>query len=68
MSAAAAATRSEPWISFFEPAELASHLKELGFTSAEHFSPVDANVRYFAGRGDGLRAPGHEHVMLARVK
>jgi len=68
MSAAAAATRSEPWISFFEPAELASHLKELGFTSAEHFSPADANVRYFAGRGDGLRAPGHEHVMLARVE
>lgn len=67
MNAAAAAARSEPWISFFEPAELASHLKELGFTRVEHFSPADANVRYFAGRGDGLRAPGVEHVMLAKV-
>ena len=67
MNAAAAAARSEPWISFFEPAELASHLKELGFARVEHFSPADANVRYFAGRGDGLCAPGHEHVMLAKV-
>jgi O-methyltransferase involved in polyketide biosynthesis len=67
MSAAAAAARSEPWVSFFEPAELASHLKELGFARVEHFSPADANVRYFAGRSDGLRDPGHEHVMLAKV-
>ena len=68
MSVAAAAARSEPWISFFEPAELTLLLQEFGFVRVEHFSPADANIRYFAGRSDGLRVPGVEHVMLARVK
>jgi methyltransferase (TIGR00027 family) len=68
IAAAAAAARSEPWISFFEPAELTSLLQELGFVRIEHFSPADANDRYFAGRSDELRVPGVEHVMLARVK
>jgi len=32
MAAAGAAARGEPWVTFFEPAELASQLRELGFT------------------------------------
>jgi methyltransferase (TIGR00027 family) len=67
MAAGGAAARGEPWVTFFEPVELTSHLRELGFTRIEHFSPGDANIRYFAGRRDGLRAPGLEHVMLAQV-
>jgi methyltransferase (TIGR00027 family) len=68
MAAAGAAARGEPWVTFFEPAELTSQLRELGFTCVEHFSPADANIRYFAARGDGLRVPSVEHVMLAQVE
>ena len=68
MAAAGAAARGEPWVTFFEPAELASQLHELGFTCVEHFNPADANIRYFADRGDGLRVPSGEHVMLAEVE
>ena len=68
MAAAAAAARGEPWLTFFEPAELTWQLQELGLTRVEYFSPEEANIRYFAGRGDGLRVPGGEHVMLARVE
>ena len=68
MAAAGAAARGEPWVTFFEPAELSEQLQQLGFTGVEHFSPADANIRYFAGRGDGLLVPGGEHVMLAQVE
>ena len=67
MSVANAAALGEPWLSFFEPAELQARLRELGFARIEHLSPNDANARYFAGRGDGLRVPAIHHVMLARV-
>jgi methyltransferase (TIGR00027 family) len=68
MAAGAAAARGEPWQTFFEPDELVSQLQKLGFTRVEHFSPGEANIRYFAGRGDGLHAPGVEHVMLAHIE
>jgi methyltransferase (TIGR00027 family) len=67
MSVANAAALGEPWLSFFEPAELQSRLREMGFTRVEHLSPNEANARYFAGRSDGLRVPAIHHVMLARV-
>jgi methyltransferase (TIGR00027 family) len=68
MAAAGAAARGEPWLTLFRPDELTSQLQELGFTRVEHLSPGDANIRYFAGRGDGLHVPGVEHVMLAQVE
>jgi methyltransferase (TIGR00027 family) len=68
MAAAGAAARGEPWVTFFEPAELTPQLQELGFTRIEHFSPDDANTCYFSGRVDGLRVPGGEHVMSAQVE
>jgi methyltransferase (TIGR00027 family) len=68
MAAAAAAARGEPWLTFFDPAELTLQLQELGFARVEHFSSGDANIRYFADRSDGLRVPDGEHVMLAHVE
>jgi methyltransferase (TIGR00027 family) len=68
MAAAAAAARGEPWLTFFEPDELTRQLQELGLTRVEYLSPEEANIRYFAGRADGLHVPGVEHVMLARVE
>ena len=67
MSVANAAAAGEPWLSFFEPQELQSRLRESGFTRVEHLSPNEANARYFAGRSDGLRVPAMHHVMLAGV-
>lgn len=62
-----AAASGEPWISFFEPSELISRLRELGFTEVTHFSPDDSNRVYFAGRSDGLRATSGEHMMRAQA-
>jgi len=67
IAAASAAASGEPWISFFDPVEIATRMRELGFTQAIHFSPEDANRLYFEGRSDGLRVTSAEHVMRARV-
>jgi methyltransferase (TIGR00027 family) len=67
MAAGAAAARGEPWLTLLEPDELTRQLQELGLTRVEHLSPEEANIRYFAGRRDGLHVPGVEHVMQARV-
>jgi hypothetical protein len=68
MGAAMAAARGEPWLSFFESAELTLRLKELSFTRVTHFTPDDANASYFVGRRDALGVPDGEHLMLARVE
>ncbi len=67
LATASAAASGEPWISFFEPGELTSRLRELGFTQVTHFSPDDANRLYFAGRSDGLHATSGEHMIRAQV-
>jgi len=56
----------EPWINFYHPGRLAAALRELGFASAEPFSPADANRTYFAGRTDNLRI-ATAYMMSARV-
>jgi methyltransferase (TIGR00027 family) len=68
IAVASTAASGEPWISFFDPAELASQLKQLGFNRVVHFSPDDANDLYFSGRTDGLRIVAGEHVMRAQVE
>jgi methyltransferase (TIGR00027 family) len=68
LALASTAASGEPWISFFEPAELASELKKLGFNRIAHFSPTEANELYFSGRTDGLRIIAGEHVMRAQLE
>ena len=68
MALASVAAAGEPWISFFEPGELASRLEELGFHRIEHLDPTEANERYFGGRRDGLRVTSGEHLMRVRLK
>jgi methyltransferase (TIGR00027 family) len=65
--AAVTASRGEPWITFINPAELNSRLREIGFGQVVNFSPDEANARYFSGRSDGLRLPGLEHLVWAQV-
>lgn len=45
--AARAAQAGEPWLSFFEPAQMQEKLREVGFTSVELLTPAAAASRYF---------------------
>jgi methyltransferase (TIGR00027 family) len=62
-----AAARGEPYITFFEPVELAEQVRKLGFADVRDLGPEEANARYFANRADGLRMLAESHFMGARV-
>jgi methyltransferase (TIGR00027 family) len=61
------AARGEPWLSAFEPTDLATRVKELGFTQVWDFGPEEANARYFTGRTDGLYIRPMSNLLKARV-
>jgi methyltransferase (TIGR00027 family) len=42
-----AAQAGEPWLSYFEPEQMADKLRATGFTTVELLSPLDAKSRYF---------------------
>jgi methyltransferase (TIGR00027 family) len=60
-----AAANGEPWLSRFQPADLARRLSKLGFREVVHLTQQEANARYFTGRQDGLRAPHVAQLMSA---
>jgi O-methyltransferase involved in polyketide biosynthesis len=64
---ALATSYGEPWNTRFELQPLRQWLHALGFSEVYHLSPTLAQVRYFAGRPDGLRAPVVEQLMYAVV-
>jgi methyltransferase (TIGR00027 family) len=55
----------EPFCSFFEPTELATDLREAGFSRTSDLGTDELNARYFAGRTDGLRVRGVGRIMTA---
>ena len=57
----------EPWISFFNPDDIAAELTRLGFSELEDLGGEAMNARYFAGRTDGLAFGPASHVMRATV-
>jgi methyltransferase (TIGR00027 family) len=60
------AAAGEPFIGFFDPAELAELLKQMGFREIESLDADRINARYFAGRSDRLRVGGAlTHLMCA---
>jgi methyltransferase (TIGR00027 family) len=61
------ASRGEPWLSLYQPAEMRAIAKRAGFSESELFSPDAAAERYFSNRRDGLRVPRHEQLFTARV-
>jgi methyltransferase (TIGR00027 family) len=65
--ASSAASVNEPFLSAFEPDELAARVRELGFSHVTHVGPKETNATYFAGRSDGLEGHTLSHIMLARV-
>jgi len=60
-----AAIKGEPWLTRIQPADLAAKLSHLKFREVVHLSPEEANVRYFAGREDDMRAPHVAQLMSA---
>ena len=57
----------EPWKTRLRAHELIACLTRLGFSDVFHLTPELAQQRYFAGREDGLRAPGFEQIICAIV-
>jgi methyltransferase (TIGR00027 family) len=62
-----AAGVGEPWLSFFEPGDLETHLKAMGFGQVFHFGPKQASQRYLFDRPDGLKLPAYFRMIRARV-
>jgi O-methyltransferase involved in polyketide biosynthesis len=58
---------TEPWLSGFVPAQLASDLRAIGLSLAEDLSGEAAQERYCQGRSDGLSPAPAFHIALAHV-
>ena len=65
--AAHAAAQGEPWITSFEPPELALELAAAGLALVEDLGPAQSIERYFRGRTDGLRPGSAGHLARATV-
>lgn len=63
-----AAQVGEPWLSFFEPAEMESNLKRLGYANIVQFGAQQATERYLLGRRDGQRIPAYFQMISACVE
>jgi methyltransferase (TIGR00027 family) len=61
------AALGEPWVTFFRPDELRARLHGLGFARVSHLSAQEANVRYFAGRRDGMQTLPYIDFICATV-
>ncbi len=57
--------QGEPWVSYFEPAELQAILLGLGFQTVLDQGADELNARYLARRKDGLRTGGSFRMMCA---
>jgi methyltransferase (TIGR00027 family) len=63
----AVAAVGEPWVSGFDPDELAGDLAGAGLELVENLGPDELTARYCAGRGDGLAPSSHSYVARAIV-
>jgi methyltransferase (TIGR00027 family) len=52
------ASRGEPWISAYSETSMAESLRLSGFAIQKSFAISDIQIKYFAGRTDGLKAEG----------
>jgi methyltransferase (TIGR00027 family) len=58
----------EPFQLFFRPAELAATVRRFGFHGIEDVGSDDLNVRYLAGRADGLKLRGGIGRLISCLK
>ncbi|HKW87894.1 MAG TPA: class I SAM-dependent methyltransferase [Candidatus Acidoferrales bacterium] len=66
-AAAKSAEVGEPWLSRFDPADLASQLRRMGFSQVVHFTPEQAHECYLKNRQDDLAGRRGEQLMRAIV-
>jgi len=59
--------RGEPWLSFFDPYELARAVRALGFDRIDVLGPKELHARYFAGRPDRLTVGRLGHLAHAHT-
>ncbi len=64
-SAERAAARGEPWLSLFDPADMASLLQARGFAAFEDVPRAELAQRYYGELGQGLVAGPGPHVVRA---
>lgn len=62
-----AASVGEPWISYFEPAEIEAVLRSHGFTDVRFLTREAAMRQYYAERRDGLLPPRRISIVSATV-
>ncbi len=60
-----AASAGEPWVSFFDPGQMAELLAELGFEDIIDADSDALAARYFGGRSDSLVPRGPMHCAVA---
>ena len=63
--AESAAARGEPWLSFFDPGDLAIILRGKGFTDIEDLGFAELVNRFSPALGEGLRPGAGGHVIRA---
>ena len=61
-----AAAQGEPWLCYFNPAEIAGALKGLGFTELEDIDPATMSLRYFETLKEKVIGGPGPHVMRAK--
>ena len=65
--AAMAASMGEPWLTYFNPTEIAHKLRHAGFSDVQLVTPEIAHQRYFANRPDDLPPPRKTTLLSATV-
>ena len=60
------AAAGEPWITHFDPDELAAGLRDLGFTEIEDLGPDKLAARFFGAPADAAPRGAGPHVVRAR--
>jgi hypothetical protein len=58
-------TMGEPWMTRLRSSEAFDLLTRFEFGEVFHLTPRGVQERYFAGRGDTLRAPCFEQLIVA---
>jgi len=66
-AAARVARIGEPWITFFDPAELAAEMRAMGYRATRVIGTEEANELYFKDRADRFRPYGSGRMMAATV-
>ncbi len=61
-----AAQVGEPWLSWYEPAEIEGVLHDAGFREVEFLAPEQARVRYYCSRPEDLPPPSRTSIVSAR--